>query len=179
MSNCQRGGFCGDGVVNGTEACDDGVNDGTYGTCNPDCTPAPRCGDRVVQTAYGEECEPTMSNDPNCTSACRLPGGCGDGIIEPPEQCDDGAQYNTGDYGGCAPSCIYAPHCGDGVVNGPEQCDDGVNDGSYGTCTPQCKLAPHCGDGIINGSEQCDDGDQNGKDGICTSSCTKITWIVQ
>ncbi len=176
MSNCQRGGYCGDGQVGGTEACDDGVNDGSYGTCNPDCTPAPKCGDGIVQTAYGEQCEPTMSNDPNCTSACRLPGGCGDGIIEPPEQCDDGAQFNTGAYGGCAPSCIFAPHCGDGIVNGPEQCDDGVNNGSYGTCTPQCKLAPHCGDGIINGAEECDDGAQNGQDGICTSSCKLIIY---
>jgi len=82
-----------------------------------------------------------MSNDPNCTNACRLPGGCGDGKIEPPEQCDDGALLNVGDYGGCAPSCIYAPHCGDGLKNGPEECDDGILDGSYGGCTPQCKLA--------------------------------------
>ena len=177
MSNCQRGGYCGDAVVNGPEKCDDGVNDGTYGTCNPDCTLAPRCGDGIVQADYGEQCEPTMSNDPNCTSACRLPGGCGDGIIEPPEQCDDGAQFNTGAYGGCAPSCIYAPHCGDGIVNGPEQCDDGVNDGSYGTCTPQCKLAPHCGDGIINGTEECDDGPNNGLDGVCTSSCKAIIYL--
>ena len=176
MSNCQRGGFCGDGAKNGTEGCDDGVNDGTYGTCNPDCTPAPKCGDGVVQDAFGEQCEPTMSNDPNCTDACRLPGGCGDGKIEPPEQCDDGAQLNTGDYGGCAPSCIFAPHCGDGIKNGPEQCDDAANDGTYGGCTPQCKLAPHCGDSIINGPEQCDDGPDNGRNGVCTTSCKTIIY---
>ncbi|MGO9287978.1 MAG: DUF4215 domain-containing protein, partial [Polyangia bacterium] len=166
LANCQRGDYCGDGIKNGTEQCDDGVNDGTYGTCNPDCTLAPRCGDGVVQADYGEQCEPTMTNDPNCTSACRLPGGCGDGIVEPPEQCDDGALFNTGAYGGCAPSCIYAPHCGDGIVNGPEQCDEGtlLNTGSYGGCTAQCKLGPYCGDGIINGPEECDDGAQNGLD---------------
>jgi fibro-slime domain-containing protein len=178
MSNCQRGGYCGDGSKNGTEACDDGANDGTYGTCNPDCTLAPRCGDGVVQTDYGEDCEPTMSNDPKCTDACRTPGGCGDGKIESPEQCDDGAQFNTGDYGGCAPSCIYAPHCGDGIKNGPEECDDGILDGSYGGCTAQCKLAPHCGDGILNGGEQCDNGAaNNGKDGVCTASCKTIIYL--
>ena len=169
LPNCKPG-ECGNGIVHGTEACDDGVNDGTYGTCNPDCTLAPRCGDGVVQVDYGEECEPTMSNDPNCTNVCRKRGGCGDGIIEPPEQCDNGALNNNGDYGGCAPSCIYAPHCGDGVKNGPEQCDDGILDDSYGGRTPQCKLAPHCGDGVINGPEECDDGDQNGLDGICQSA---------
>jgi fibro-slime domain-containing protein len=176
LANCKRGPFCGDGITNGTEVCDDGVNDGTYGTCGLDCVAAPRCGDGQVQADYGEECEPTMSNDPNCTDACRLPGGCGDGKIEPPEQCDDGALNNNGDYGGCAPSCIYAPHCGDGMMNGPEECDDGILDSSYGGCTKQCKLGPHCGDGTVNGPEECDDGPKNDVDGICSSACKKIIW---
>jgi fibro-slime domain-containing protein len=174
--SCQRGAFCGDGITNGTESCDDGVNDGTYGTCNPNCTLAPRCGDGHLDADYGEECEPIMANDPNCTDACRLPGGCGDGIIEPPEICDEGALNNTGDYGGCAPSCIPAPHCGDGIVNGPEECDDGINDGSYGGCTKQCKLGPHCGDGTIDAQEECDDGAKNGTDNICSASCKNIIW---
>jgi len=177
MSNCKRGGRCGDGKTNGTEKCDDGANDGTYGTCNPDCSLAPRCGDGTVQAEYGEDCEPNGSDDPNCTAACRFPGGCGDGKIESPEQCDDGAQFNTGDYGTCAPSCIFAPRCGDGIKNGPEECDDGVWDGSYGGCTPQCKLAPHCGDSIVNGPEECDHGDQNGIDGSCSSSCKWMIFV--
>jgi hypothetical protein len=174
--NCKPG-DCGNAMVDATEACDDGVNNGAYGTCNPDCTPAPSCGDGVVQLEYGEECEPTMSNDPNCTNACRMPGGCGDGKIEPPEQCDDGASFNNSEYGGCTPSCIFALHCGDGIKNGPEQCDDGINDASYGGCTPQCKLAPHCGDGLVNGPEECDDGDGNGLDGICTAWCKRIVYV--
>jgi fibro-slime domain-containing protein len=177
MANCKLGGYCGDGKTNGPETCDDGANDGTYGTCNPDCTPAPKCGDATVQTDYGEECEPTMSNDPDCTPACRKPGGCGDGKIQSPEQCDNGSALNTGEYGGCAPSCIYAPHCGDGMKNGPEDCDDGTNDGSYGGCTKQCKLGPHCGDSIVNGEEECDHGDQNGQDGLCTNACKNIIII--
>lgn len=177
MSNCTLGGYCGDGQLNGPETCDDGANDGTYGTCNTDCTPAPKCLDGILQADYGEDCEPISSDDPNCTQACRLPGGCGDGKIEPPEKCDDGAAFNNGDYGTCAPSCIYAPHCGDAIKNGPEECDDGILDSSYGGCTPQCKLGPHCGDGITNGPEECDDGAMNGKNPNCTVSCKKIIYI--
>jgi cysteine-rich repeat protein len=128
-----------------------------------------------VQDDYGEECEPVMSDDPNCTDKCRKPGGCGDGKIQPPEQCDDGANFNTGEYGGCAPSCIYAPHCGDGMKNGPEECDDGVRDGTYGGCTQQCKLGPHCGDGILqNPPEECDAGP--GGNATCSSTCKSLVW---
>jgi len=168
---------CGNNDLSDNEQCDDGANDGTYGTCNPDCTLAPRCGDSIVQPEYGEDCEPKGSDDPTCTAACRFPGGCGDGKIESPEECDDGAQFNTGDYGACAPSCIFAPHCGDGIKNGPEECDDGVWDSSYGGCTPQCKQAPHCGDSIVNGPEECDHGADNGVDGLCTSSCKTIIYL--
>jgi cysteine-rich repeat protein len=114
-----------------------------------------------------------MTNDPGCTDGCRLPGGCGDGQLEPPEECDDGALFNNGEYGGCAPSCIYAPHCGDGIKNGPEECDDGILDSSYGGCTPQCKLGPHCGDDIVNGSEECDSTNRT----LCSDTCKNIIYI--
>jgi fibro-slime domain-containing protein len=182
-TSCKRGGFCGDAVIGGPEACDDGKNDGTYGTCGdpsrplPNCGVAPHCGDGIVQSDWGEECEPTSSNDPECTSACRLPGGCGDGIPQPGEQCDYGAAGNTGEYGGCAPGCIWAPHCGDGIKNGPEACDDGTNDGSYGGCTPQCQLAPHCGDGLRQeGKEECDLGEKDGT-GSCTTACKNVIYV--
>lgn len=178
-SQCQSAGYCGDGTVQSPEEqCDDGANDGTYGHCGdptmalPNCLLGPRCGDGIVQDAYGEECEPTSSNDPNCTQACKKPGVCGDGVVTPPEQCDYGSVMNDGSYGGCSPGCILAPHCGDGVKNGPEECDDGVNDNSYGGCSPQCKLAPHCGDGHVDtGYEACDDGVNNGPTDGCSTTC--------
>jgi len=50
---CVRGPYCGDGVVNGPEACDDGKNVSAYGTstsgCAPGCVTPPRCGDGEVQ----------------------------------------------------------------------------------------------------------------------------------
>src|SRR5438105_2880201 len=49
------------------------------------------------------------------------PGFCGDGILDPGEQCDDG-NFDSSD--GCV-GCAFA-FCGDGVVEaGLEQCDDG------------------------------------------------------
>jgi fibro-slime domain-containing protein len=176
-SQCQRAAYCGDAVVQSAqEQCDDGVNDGTYGNCGdpmmplPNCRFGPRCGDGIVQDAFGEQCEPSL--DPNCTPVCRRPGMCGDGVVTAPEQCDYGAVENDGSYGGCAPGCIWAPRCGDGIKNGPEECDDGILDNSYGGCSPQCKLAAHCGDGMTNAPyEQCDDGVNNGPTGEFSAVC--------
>ncbi|HEY0133221.1 MAG TPA: hypothetical protein VGB85_04050, partial [Nannocystis sp.] len=52
--------YCGDGhLFVGWELCDNGVaNSDFYGsTCGEQCTPAPRCGDHIVQAAEGEECD--------------------------------------------------------------------------------------------------------------------------
>jgi cysteine-rich repeat protein len=48
--------------------------------------------------------------------------GCGDGILQANEECDDGNGYNTD---GCTNDCKKA-FCGDGFTyDGVEQCDDG------------------------------------------------------
>lgn len=95
-------------------------------------------------------------------------GVCGNSIIEPGEQCDDG---NLSDEDGCLASCVDAS-CGDSFINmGVEACDDGVNDGSYGGCAANCAaLGPYCGDTEINGPEACDDGNGDLADG-CMDNC--------
>ena len=68
------------------------------------------------------------------------PPVCGNGILEPGEQCDDGNLVN-GD--GCSSTCTIEtppppPVCGNGIVEAGEQCDDGnlINgDGCSCTCT--------------------------------------------
>lgn len=95
---------------------------------------------------------------------------CGDGILDPGEQCDDGNQDETD---ACLSTCQSA-YCGDGFVHaGVEVCDDGLNDGSYNGCVPGCMaLASHCGDGVTDAVETCDDGNSSITDG-CFPDCTQ------
>jgi fibro-slime domain-containing protein len=182
--NCTLGPYCGDGVLQKPpEQCDQGAaNSATaYGKnlCTNYCAPAPYCGDKQVQGQFGETCDDGVNSGqpgsctPDCKTFVPLPS-CGNGVIDPPEQCDDGAKNGTaGDP--CDKHCRFT--CGNGVKDPGEQCDNGVNDGSYGTCNPNCTLAPYCGDGIKNGAESCDNGTSNVPmstaygPGVCTSVC--------
>lgn len=173
---------CGDGVVAGTEACDAGAanQDGVYGQCSTSCD-FTYCGDGVKNGT--EACDNGLNVDSpwaatqqaaqaNCASECKIPGYCGDSILQSAyEVCDDGVNDNS--YGGCAADCqSLGGYCGDGTIDtGHETCDPGP-DGTFvvyaadGTgCGFDCQIAPYCGDGIRNGVEQCD-----GTAG-CTAQC--------
>jgi fibro-slime domain-containing protein len=64
---------CGDGIKTKTEACDDGVNAGGYGKCAPGCVLGPRCGDGIVQAAFGEQCDDgNLVDHDGCNSACQI-----------------------------------------------------------------------------------------------------------
>lgn len=65
---------CGDGVVDDGEVCDDGVNDGSYGGCMPECaTLAPHCGDEVLQPV--EDCDDgDDENADGCNVDCVVSG---------------------------------------------------------------------------------------------------------
>jgi cysteine-rich repeat protein len=96
---------------------------------------------------------------------------CGDGIVQPGEQCDLGGQNS--ETGMCTPECLVAM-CGDGfVLSGVEACDDG-NFTNTDACVLNCQLAT-CGDGYLQqGVEICDDGNTDDADG-CTTMCTTGT----
>jgi len=158
------GGWCGDGVINGPEKCDDGKNTGLPGSCKADCTayvPSKLCGDGMLQAP--EKCDDGNNNGTagsSCDSQCRLK--CGNATVEASEQCDNG--INDGTYGTCTPDCKLAGYCGDGVKNGNEQCDKGAANVAVstaygdGVCTKACKTAPICGDGKVQAAfgEQCE-----------------------
>jgi cysteine-rich repeat protein len=87
---------------------------------------------------------PTSARTVDQPTAC-----CGDGVVEPGEQCDDG---NTVSGDGCSSTCqLEPPPCGGG---------SGSGSGSGAVC----------GDGIVEPPEQCDDGNTVSGDG-CSSTC--------
>ena len=121
--------ICGDGLVIGSEQCDDGGTAAGDG-CSPTCTVEP-----------GFSC---MGDPSNCVEIC------GDALVVGGEGCDDG---NVGAGDGCAAACtvetgwtcagepsLCAPICGDGLVVGTEGCDEGGLNGSpAGCCAATCE----------------------------------------
>jgi hypothetical protein len=204
---------CGDGVVEGSEECDDGLDNGTTVCgCQLDCTYTPdltpcddglfcnvgetcdgagACGggspntcdngvgctddscdevnDQCVNTANdancpddgqfcnGDEfCDPV--NDCSSTGDPCLPGficdegldecieeaGCGNNIVEPGEECDDGANNGTTTCG-CQLYCTYTPAltpCDDGLF-----CNEGETCSGMGTCEGGAPV--DCDDGVL------------------------------
>jgi cysteine-rich repeat protein len=59
---------------------------------------------------------------------------CGDGHVDPGEECDDG---NTRNGDGCSAACHHEPVCGNGRVEVGEACDDGNTEPGDG-CSPGC-----------------------------------------
>jgi cysteine-rich repeat protein len=113
--------MCGNGIREGGEACDDGVNDGRYETCAPGCTVAP---------------------------------GCGDSVVDPEEECDDGEGNSNRLQGACRGNCVYSI-CGDNVMEGRESCDDGnLNDGDG--CSSRCEAgADQDSDSTLDVEDNC------------------------
>lgn len=129
---------CGDGGSSAPTTSDGGLDDGYYGDDDDGYYPT---------TGYAG-------------------GICGNGIVEPDEECDDG---NLDETDACTNSC-WSAGCGDGHIHaGIEDCDDN-NIVDTDACTNACKF-PACGDGSFHaGAEECDDGDLDDTD-ACTSAC--------
>jgi cysteine-rich repeat protein len=88
------------------------------------------CGDNLAGPGGGED------------------GVCGDGVVDPGEECDDG---NTEGGDGCSASCAGESPlavCGNATVEAGEECDDG-NDVAFDGCEDDCTASPEevvCGE---------------------------------
>jgi len=210
---------CGDGVVEAGEECDLGANDGMGMGCNADCTWT------CVATDPTRDCAPTACAGQGtcnaqhvCTASTPVEAGtacgsgqvcvggacvsveCGDGIVEPPEQCDLGAGNGagTGCETSCTFSCTLSPNscvtpdlcagayvCTAVTVNGGggQRCElqaapaNGTACPVGGTCQSHLCARASCGNGTVDPGEECDWGAANNVHGTgcepdCTFSCS-------
>lgn len=173
---------CGDsGVASGTP--DNGTTTGgesttpgvpTTGTADDGETSATTA--TSMSTGDGAE---TSRPEPHTTGAV---SGCGDGIVDPDEECDDGLAGND-DSRFCTADCTLNV-CGDGKLFVDwELCDQGAgNSDEYGSlCGSQCEPGARCGDHKLQPDfETCDLGLDNGgakgdEQGIlCDASCRAL-----
>jgi cysteine-rich repeat protein len=97
------------------------------------CQLDPNC----CKNAWSAGCVALAKTD---CSACAPPAVCGNGKIEPPEQCDDG---NTKNGDGCSSMCLKENAvCGNGKLEGNEECDDGNTTAGDG-CDAGCQFEGH------------------------------------
>lgn len=74
------------------------------------------------------------------TQRTKCESTCGNGKIDPGEQCDEGNNNGPG-YGKCSLTCIWNARCGDGILqpDDGEECDDG-NTVARDGCSPICRV---------------------------------------
>ncbi len=174
-NNACQSATCGNMTIENGEMCDDGNLDDTDACIA--CTNA-KCGDGHLQDTV-EQCDDgdTLNGTNNCSSTCRIEG-CGNGILDPGEECDDNEVPSpipsaAVNQNACVGQCKIA-RCGDGFLrtdmSSTEQCDDGDNDSGDG-CSATCRNEG-CGNGQIDPGEQCDGGENPpiGGDG-CDVNC--------
>ncbi|TVQ97277.1 MAG: DUF4215 domain-containing protein [Deltaproteobacteria bacterium] len=177
--------LCGNGIVQGDQECDDGNRRDGDG-CSRFCRVEP-----------GWDCRNTPGQPSECFFRGVREGDCGNGILEPGEQCDDG---NVEDGDGCSSTCRVEPGwrcddsepsvceripvCGNGAIEAGQECDDGntaSGDGCDARCRVEsgwscegepsvCERIPVCGNGVIEADQECDDGNTADGDG-CSSTC--------
>ncbi|HEY0255625.1 MAG TPA: DUF4215 domain-containing protein, partial [Kofleriaceae bacterium] len=108
---------CGDRVCPEGDVCAPIPN--SKNSATPDLCVTPDALDQCEGVTDGAVCDAGICHDGVC-----LPSECGNGYLDPGEQCDDHNQQ-SGD--GCSADCTSTETCGNGMRDGVknEECDDG------------------------------------------------------
>ena len=163
---------CGNGIVEGSEVCDDG-NTADGDGCNAACSSDESCGNGVIDEGISETCDDgNLLGGDGCSADCASDETCGNGVIDlaKGETCDDN-NLESGD--GCSANCQSNESCGNSVTDSgtspPEECDAGP--AGSAVCEVNCTTA-FCGDLTVNSlrGETCDAG-PNGS-AQCDTNCT-------
>jgi hypothetical protein len=126
------------------------------------------------EDGYRDRDEIDAGSDPaDATSIPSADPFCGDGDVDPGEDCDEGGANSDTTPDACRTDCTVAA-CGDEVADSGEDCDDGAanSDTTPDACRADCTQAG-CGDDVIDSGEQCDDGVANSDilADACRTSC--------
>lgn len=197
-------GTCGDGLVSAEEDCDDGnTSDGDAcdalcrKTAGQSCTQATECSTDLCLAGM---CTPCVSDNQCGPGRLCLLGSCarcGDGIVTPPEVCDDANIVNTDSCSNrcqrtVGQQCSRKGDCASGLCSGNvcRVCTTNSQCGRSarciaGACAPlactrdqDCpagdlcidRLCAACGDGVVTFPEQCDDANRRNGD-RCSDHC--------
>lgn len=131
------------------------LNPGTSGDAP---TVAGSSGDAGTDSATGSGSNSNSDSDATTTPAPTttevtgdsstgpaIPPGCGNGVVDGGEACDDGEGQN-GAGKDCLADCTKNV-CGDGDKGPLEACDEGAANGPDGGCSAECSINPSsCGD---------------------------------
>ncbi len=175
---------CGNGIVEGTEVCDDGELNGTYGHCGELCTTAGDfyCGDGYL--ASGEECDCGTTSTWSTVKADTSSWTYAHCAITSTSPASNG-QYVSSIAQSCEFDCTApGPSCGDLIVNGSEECDGEYEAWEEGLCSDwsACSQDSDCATGTCEATtsrEACvldADGYQQYRYRTCGSTCGWDTW---
>jgi cysteine-rich repeat protein len=165
---CDPGGVCTIGGIPSATLCNSATTARTCfdlgGICTPEATPicTAQCSLNIASSSSASSVSSSASSSiassasssssssttssATSSSTSSSSGICGDGTVQPPEECDDA---NASNLDQCTNMCFFA-ECGDGYhqPNGAdgipetlddEECDDG-NTNNLDSCDNQCRL---------------------------------------
>jgi len=142
---------CGDGNVVSGEECDDGAaNADAPDACRSNCR-LPACGDGIVDSGQGEQCEPPAAAD--CDQDCRVVETTTTTVTVPGSTSSSSSSTTSSSSTNTSPSSSSSTSspvstttsttgigvCGDGETNGGETCDDG-NVSNNDACSSDCVI---------------------------------------